>query len=717
MESITSFVKDLNSQQREAVEHVGSPLLILAGPGSGKTRVITYKIAWLIKEFGIRPQSILAMTFTNKAKKEMHNRVKNLTQFSQYDTPFISTFHSFGASLLRQFSQFLHLEKNFQIYDSSDQIALLKEAMPSHSSGQLSLFMKGISRAKDFGLLPSADEEDIKKFIDIEIYKKYEEIKYKTGNVDFGDLLLLPYQLLKKNKEVKTMIKNRWKWFLIDEYQDTNVIQFLLLQELCGNSENICVVGDDDQSIYKFRGAIVDNILLFENRVSRTKVIKLEQNYRSTPQIISFAKKVIDNNTGRYKKQIFSTLPSGSLPTLIESRSEDDEMSYIGDVVTKTLECKKTCALFFRTNAQSRSYEIMLRKNNIPYIIVGAVGFFARAEVKDILSFVRILKNQNDIISFARVINKPARGIGEKSLEKIVALMKSGKTWMEAIQESVDVLSNKACDGARKFLEIFTSLDMDVKNIGEVCKYIFMKSGLYEIYKEEDKNDGTERVRNVNELISYAFEFKNTDDGWNSFLEQIALAEGAPQEGSVEPALCVQLMTMHRSKGLEFDCVIVCGVEQGSIPMCVDTSFLDEEIEEERRLFYVSITRAKERLYLTYTHMRRRFGKIQFSILSSFLQDVGDDYIHKEYIEYNRSRSYEKNSSHYAIHSADPIRKSKKSEWQVGQRVQHSKYGKGYVRSIDETNTDIVVSIEFDNDYEACFIPRFASGLKKIENY
>lgn len=731
----------LNAPQKEAVMHFGTPLLILAGPGSGKTRVITIKISFLINEMNIAPYTILAMTFTNKAAREMKERINGFNTIEQNtgnslgntlgnnrsgqtSSPFISTFHSCGAYLLRRYADEARLKRGFHIYDASDQINLLQEANPKIPKKYIKGLMSGISKAKDYGLTYQSSEEALLGYMDdIEIYKNYELLKARTGNVDFGDLLIMPYKLFKSNERVSDSIRKMWKWFFIDEYQDTNTIQSMWLNELCKNTGNITVVGDDDQSIYRFRGAMIENILSFENNFSQTKVIHLGQNYRSTPEIVNMANEIIAKNTGRYAKQVFSKETAGDKPQIYCFTDESTEALHIISEAKQAKAQREQMAIFYRINALSRGYEMALRKANIPYEVVGAVGFFERAEIRDAVALLKVYKNSSDIISFMRIVNKPARGIGASSLKTVLENMKHGDDWIRAWRNAKHTLSKKALDGFIFFETLLqieqetlmpdthksTSKNTDAttgenQSIGNVIRTLLEKSGLWTYYETEDENNKTERIDNLEELISYAMDFQDNENEWNRFFEQVSLNEGLQSQSQYQdqyqlqdntPLYPVQLITLHRSKGLEFDRVVICGLEEGLIPMFGADGSIHEEIEEERRLFYVGITRAKKHLSITYTQTRRKYGRLEATVPSMFLEDF--------------DRTLAKWIIPKPLNAQDTL-------WGVGNRVEHSVYGKGTVRTTGLNGKLEHVHIEFDNDYEASFIPKFTQELRVIKD-
>ena len=706
-------LSQLNNEQYNSVVHTGSPLLILAGPGSGKTKVITTKIAWLIKEINIEPSKILAMTFTNKAAKEMKQRVHDSiqTHIKYIEQPFISTFHSFGAYILRLFHDAVGLARTFQIYDINDQKTLIKEALPSIDSKIAENSLRKISTVKERGITPQSNDpliDDIK--LDRHHYRAYEEAKQKTGNVDFGDLLLKPYLLFRENKEILKTVHTMWQWYLIDEYQDTNTIQFLLLDLLCSHTANICVVGDDDQSIYKFRGAIVENILTFTSHFTNASLIQLKENYRSTNQIIQLANNVVSHNQERHTKEIYSNLQDGDKPEIIYFSDENQERQYITMLAQSALETNRSLGVFFRLNSLSRGYETTLIQAGIPYEIVGAISFYDREEVKDALALLRILKNNNDFINVQRIINKPKRGIGTESIKKIVEIMKEGKSWLDIVQDEslLSTLTKKSQEGLIKFRDIFISSTDKSSSIGECLTLLLEKSGLKEYHHEQDIQQGTDKMRNLEEIISFASDFKleeikdnnneedtlkkikNNANQWSEFFEQISLVE----QGTRTHNAPIHLMSLHRSKGLEFDMVLICGIEEGILPY--ERSYEIPDYEEERRLFYVGVTRAKIHLVLSACSQRRQYGQVQYRGSSFFLDQIDKSLVY----EHTCQIKDDNDSTYY------------NSVWQVGQQVYHDEYGNGYIKNVKHTSKHEIVEVEFANNYEALFIPKYTPKLR-----
>ncbi len=737
--SLETQLSELNPSQQECVEHLGTPLLILAGPGSGKTRVITMKIAWLISQLKVAPEQILAMTFTNKAAKEMKARVKesldsiyssrgsadgSLDGGGQGDglgggglgdagggggldnspsnarnrrNPFVSTFHSFGAYMLRWFHEEAELPRSFQIYDFSDQVSLLKESVPNLSTKEAEGALRSISFLKDRGETENTNSTLVKdRGLDIAIYQEYEKAKRQTGNVDFGDLLLKPYLLLKKRNDLLQRVKERWSWFLVDEYQDTNTLQFRFLELLCGHTANFCVVGDDDQSIYKFRGAVVENILNFQTHFPRAKFIRLEQNYRSTPQILDFANALVSHNSGRHSKKIYSTKEAGEKPIFYSFRNELVEKQCIAEIAKGVKERDQSLGILFRINSFSRNCETALIHAGLAYEVVGAVSFYEREEVKNALALLRMYKNRHDFVSFKRIINKPSRGIGAKSVEKILLKMKEGSDWEKALEESFSELSSKAQQGAKNFASIFSQQELHEKeDVGKVLECLLEFSGLLRHYRKEDAEQGTERIYNLEEILRYASEFRADEEGWREFFEQITLVEQRPNSGDSK----IQLMTLHRSKGLEFDVVLICGVEEGLIPFEREGERTD--YEEERRLLYVGVTRARRKLVLSHCTQRRRYYQSYSHQPSMFIGQVDEDLI--------------KEMRFRETYQDEEAGERDTEGWDEGVRVEHEEYGPGIIKKTLRTDKHLVVEVEFSNDYEAMFIPLYTPKLRRLD--
>lgn len=652
------FLSVLNQQQKEAVVHEGSPLLILAGAGSGKTRVITTKIAWLISELNFSPSSILAVTFTKKAANEMKERAVALEPRSAYSQ--IRTFHSFGAYFLRMYAADagIGLESNFTVYDDDDMVTLITKAMPSLTKKDASHYAHLISLAKDYCLKPDSLEletiDDDPNFP--EVYEAYEKRLRSTGNVDFGDLIMLPYLILRNNELIRKSIHHRYRVIMVDEYQDSNVAQFKLLQELSGygsDSEQkayVCVVGDDDQSIYKFRGAEVQNILNFKNYFDGTKIVRLETNYRSTSEILDCAASVVKNNEGRLGKELVAARGKGKKPTLVFLPTQDDETEFCYSLIEQAHDAGvpySDWAILYRTNAQSLGFETEFLHRKIPYQVVGSLKFYEREEVKDSIAWLSFVLNPRDEISFRRIVNKPVRGIGNKTQDSIVDAGQ-GRSLIEAIAQVK--LSKKAKEGTDSFAALvqkFSAMlpdvpvsseaqslaeeaiqgekkeDKDEPKLAEFVQAVIEESGLKEFHKEQDEVTGSQKVSNLEELVNSAVLYPCTKQGLTDFLDHInldrTLDAAEEDEGDSDK---VTLITLHNTKGLEFPRVIITGLESGIFPRDGKS---ESELEEERRLFYVGITRAKDELYFTNCGIRRLYGRTNSMMPSPFLGELGEN--------------------------------------------------------------------------------------------
>ena len=689
---MSDYLEKLNPKQYEAVVNQGHPLLILAGAGSGKTRVITSKIAYLVEHCGALPSSILAVTFTNKAAGEMRDRVANFLGYTgdmkSYELPMIRTFHSFGAWILRRNSEYAGLSPNFSIYDDSDMVSLLKSLEKSGSKRDIKLYANLISRAKDFGLSPYDDLTEVTFDPDFPaVYKAYQEKLDSIGNVDFGDLILKAVELLKNNREIRDRLSRKFQVILVDEYQDSNVAQFELLKLLAGDGRSLTVVGDDDQSIYKFRGAEVQNIIGFPEYFSGTKVIKLEQNYRSTAPILNLASAVVDKNKGRLGKKLWTARKGGRKPVLTYFNTAQEEAEYCASLVAKD---KVETAILYRTNAQSRLFENVFTRLNIPYRIVGSLRFYEREEVKDTLAWMAFLVNPKDQVSFQRIINKPARGIGKATVDKILA--SEGEDIATRLKTYVAGSRGKSKEALEEFLEIYSGLSTQLaqpgENLSSLINEILRSSGLYDYYKAEDKEERTYKVDNLIELSNAASEFPAGAEGITQFLENVELDSGATQ---TDENARVTLITMHNTKGLEFDRVIITGLEDQLFPGRGAEE--EGEIEEERRIFYVSITRARNELYMTSCRQRMIWGKSQFCSPSRFLDEIPAGYLDIKGGSHTKGRAG--------------------TGYKIGDYIYRDDYGVGVVvKSWVETGEPVVV-VRFETGQYARFLTNYTK-LEKI---
>lgn len=729
------YLSVLNKEQREAVEHEGSPLLILAGAGSGKTRVITTKIAYMISELGINPASILAVTFTKKAAEEMKERAINLEPCAQKSH--IRTFHSFGAWFLRLCAEDsgIGIQNNFTVYDDDNVCSLISNAIPSLTKKDASHYAKKIALAKDYCLLPG--DLELSRICDEpifpEVYEKYQNRLRRTGNVDFGDLILLPYLILKENDLIRKSFHARYKVILVDEYQDSNVAQFKLLQELSGVNENsgtyVCVVGDDDQSIYKFRGAEIQNILNFKDEFPGTKIIRLETNYRSTSEILNCAGNVVKNNSGRLGKELVSARGKGKKPALVFLPSQDDETEFCYSLIEQAYEHGipySDWAILYRTNAQSLGFETEFLHKKIPYEVVGSLKFYEREEIKDIISWLSFIVNQRDEISFRRIVNKPVRGIGNTTQDKIIEasdgnsilngaeslkLSKKAKEGFDFFKSLVEKFSDElpnvpvtseAALLAGQAINENNIVFADEKKISEFVEKVVKESGLEEFHKDQDEEIGTQKIENLQELVNSAVLYPCTKQGLLDFLDHINLDRTLKTESEEENQKDkVTLITLHNTKGLEFKRVIITGMESGIFPREGKT---ESELEEERRLFYVGITRAKDELYFTSCGVRRLFGRTNFMIPSPFLAELGNEI---------RILGQKPDSFSASRTEKSPLEK----KYCMGACVFHDDYGHGQIiRSSYSDEGEYVVTVSFETGGIKKFFPKYQKNSLLVED-
>ncbi len=757
MDNLQSWIEKLNKEQKEAVLENSHPLLVLAGAGSGKTRVITTKIAYCIQELNINPWNILAVTFTNKAAKEMKMRVTEMLPSIEESSFNIRTFHSFGVWLLRKFYREANLANSFTIYDDSDSLSLLKSLFPNSHKSDLTLISKKISRAKDMGL---TIEDDLSVVSSDPFFKKafteYEKALRTVGNVDFADLISIPNKLLNTNPQVLDFVRRRFKVILVDEYQDSNVAQFNLLYSLVGPDTLICVVGDDDQSIYKFRGAEVKNILAFPQVFKNTKTITLNQNYRSTSAILDVASSVIKNNKARHKKQLFTDNGIGEKPTVYYVSDENEEARTVINLIKRNKNFNNS-AILYRTNAQSQPFESMLNKFSIPYKIIGALKFYDREEIKDSLALMQLFLNTKDIVNFKRMINKPARGIGPTSVEKIVSLVdETSNDIFDAINLACErkLISPKCIKSAKEFVsnmeKAFNIIDSGNLSLG--VKTLLEDVGLIDYYRKQDATNNTFKVDNLNTLINALESYPSDIEGLQQFLEESCLDRtqlGLDKEKSKENEDCVVLITMHNTKGLEFEDVYVVGLEEGLFPSNMSIEE-DPNVEEERRLFYVSATRAKKRLSFFCASSRKIWGRAEFNRTPSrFLDEIEASLIREEgykpikfhedldifsnsALDYRRKQNKINSNSWKSttdtsnlIHQGFAENKKKfkfdknnevqdiESIFKVGDRVLNEEKGRGWVISSSISHDREIISVKYDSGIEAKYISKFAK-LEKL---
>lgn len=740
---LEKYLSLLNPEQREAVEHSGSPLLILAGAGSGKTRVITTKIAYLINQKGIEPYQILAVTFTKKAAKEMQDRA--VAMESRSSGAMIRTFHSFGAWFLRKYYQEAGVDQSFTVYDDDDMVTLLNKAVPSLNKQQASAVAHNIALAKDYCLTP--DDPDLSQISAKsefrEAYKAYETRLRQTGNVDFGDLIMLPALLLENNENIRRQMHYRFKVIMVDEYQDSNVAQFKLLRALvgdvtAGDPTYVCVVGDDDQSIYKFRGAEVQNILSFQEEFESTQLIRLERNYRSTSKILFAADKIVSKNEDRLGKTLIAERGEGKKPVLVFLPNQDEEAKFCASMILQSN--KKGCpfndwAILYRTNAQSLTFESEFLRQKIPYQVVGSLKFYEREEIKDMLAILSLCANPRDEISFRRIINKPSRGIGGVTQDKILsqALSDQGfQNLIETCKTASESMSKKAKEGVLQFTsfmdELFENLEIHSKQseqkektenedskksvkqtLAEFVEIIMNKSGLLELHKAQDEIAGTQKANNMQELVNSAVLYEYSRKGLLEFLDHIELDRTLENESEVNSD-CVTLITLHNTKGLEFPRVVITGLESGIFPRH-DKSGAD--LEEERRLFYVGITRAKDELYITSCHQRRLYGRSEFMEPSPFLFEAGDKPF-RVLGEKPLSYQYQVEGKEEITGGFESEADENKSKWSVGTRIFHDDYGYGQIVRSKIEEGELVISVLFENGGTKRFLPEFQKSSLTI---
>ncbi len=696
----------LNETQKEAVITTDGPILILAGPGSGKTRVITYKIAYLLEQKKANPWEILAITFTNKAAKEMKVRLESLIK-DDVRSMQISTFHSFGLKVIKENYEFFNLNSTFTILDEQDSISVIKKILKEMNLDDKiynpRTIKNKISNAKNELLSPKAysvfARTDIDKTI-VKIYEKYEDKLRKNSSVDFDDLLLLPIEIFKKDKKVLEHYQNRYKYVFIDEYQDTNEAQYKLSKMISEKHNNICVVGDESQSIYSWRGANFKNILNFEKDYNNAKVILLEQNYRSTKRIIEAANSVIKNNKEKKDKHLWTDNDTGSKIKYLRCYDEKDE---IYNIISEIKQYKeegipyKEMVVLYRTNAQSQSIERGFIENTIPYKVVGSYAYFNRKEIKDLVAYLRLINNKDDDVSLLRAINAPKRGIGNKTIEKLEEKANNEDTSIFNVIDSGKEL-------AFKNLILDINEKMKDKSFVDLVELVLDESGLRSEYELDKSLESDAKLENLEEFKSIAKNFEDYNPGatLEEFLIEISLISDVKETKDDDEV--VTLMTTHAVKGLEFDIVFVTGLEEGIFPHA-NSMYEESELEEERRLFYVAITRAKKVLYLTNARSRVRFGKIESNPPSRFIDEINSDDIEKMFEE-------NKSTKEIKINKKDNFN-DEELEIKAGDKVEHNAYGKGIVVSVDRG----VATIAFANPIGIKKILTTYKGLKKIGGF
>ncbi len=767
---------ELNDIQQQACEYVDGPLLILAGAGSGKTRVITHRVAYLMNHEGVNPLNILAITFTNKAAKEMRERVDVIAPDGA-DRVWVSTFHSLCVRILRRYADKIGYGKNFDIYDSDDQKSTVKSILKDFQIDPKrypeKMFLSEISKAKE--KYQSPDEFAKKSVADYaatkvaEIYTEYQGRLRKNNAMDFDDLIYKTVELFEHNPDVLDTYQNRFRYIMVDEYQDTNHIQFLLVKMLARKYRNLCVVGDDDQSIYKFRGANITNILNFEKEYSDAKVIKLEQNYRSCGNILAAANAVIQHNEGRKDKALWTDKEAGEKISFEQCDTEYAE----GDLVAsriKTLVRQgvdyRDIAILYRTNAQSRVLGEKMVYANIPYRVYGGTNFYARKEIKDVLAYLKVINNATDNLYFRRVVNVPKRGIGEASLSKVESFADAyGLSMMDAAARADEIpgMAAKTSGKIKKFAELIQSFrDMlqDGESLDLVYDKILEDTGYESELIAERTEESMTRLENIDELRNKVVEFAETneDAGLSEFLEEIALVSDL--DSMSEDDSQVKLMTLHSAKGLEFPYVFICGMEDRVFPSGMALNSDDPDaLEEERRLCYVGITRAMKKLYLSAARERMMHGNRTCSDVSRFIREIppllfeheadmrniakrreyesigrynrdgsyadnydggtklrstssGREYGQKNpYSSYSRQKTYGQPTSKPSFGKQFVVDSSGKPDYEVGDRVRHIKFGVGTVEGLEKGEKDYEVTVNFDR----CGIRKMYASFAKLK--
>lgn len=749
------LLKNLNEEQKQAVIHEGTPLLILAGAGSGKTRVITTKIAWLISLKGIRPENILAVTFTNKAAREMAARAASLNPAASGAV--IKTFHSFGAKFLRRYASAAGISPNFSIYDDDDSAALLRQAEPGLSAPQVPSVMRKIERAKNYCLeYDSPDLALMEPDPDfVSVYRRYTERLRNSGNVDFGDLIHLPIKILRENPGIRDEIHRRFSVVLVDEYQDSNAAQFELLKELVGPETYLCVVGDDDQSIYSFRGAEVSNILSFTESFPGAEIIRLEKNYRSTPEILRVASEIVSNNGGRLGKTLYTECAPGKKPVLAFLTTQEVEAEFCAQLIKQAFDKRhpyRDWAVLYRTNAQSMSFETEFLKMKIPYTVVGSLKFYEREEVKLSISMLSFILNRRDEVSFFKILKKTVAGVGATTCAKIQAefenlnsredssgaadvsspdyldaagnvipkLKKAGQnlsSFVSAVKECVSVLDEASAETETAKDE--SSAASSGRSLSVFVSMVLEKSGLYSFYRSQAEGSGSSRALNLEMLSNAAALYPFSLQGLLDFLEHIRLDREMAVDKSEEDAGVsdrVTLITLHNTKGLEFKRVVITGLEEGLFPREDKTG---DDLEEERRLMYVGCTRAMKRLYFTCCSARWMYGSFRPSLPSRFLYEIPPDGVKvlgsppPSFAAFYGNAAAEEpgRGSAGTFPGAAPVSELAR-RWKKGVTVFHDDYGYGIITEAffsggKPAEQEYVILVRFESGGEKKFMPEY----------
>ena len=762
-----NLLEELNPKQKEAVMQTEGPCLVIAGAGSGKTKVLTYKISYLMKEKNVKPWNILAITFTNKAANEMKERVQALVGDAINDI-WLGTFHSICVRILRKFIDRIGFDHSFAIFDSSDQKTLIKNCMKELNIDPKLFTEKSIlaeiSNAKNDMLTPEKYEEiangDYRREITSKVYYLYQKKLRENNAIDFDDIINFTINILTENPDILEYYTEKFKYVLVDEYQDTNKSQFMLVSLLASRYGNITVVGDNDQSIYRFRGADITNILNFEKDFPGSKIVKLEQNYRCTGNILKAANEVIKHNENKYDKKLWTENEEGALPFVFCGEDEYEEANFIVQEINKLKREEyykySDFVVLYRMNSQSRAIEDVLRREDIPYKIVGGLKFYERKEIKDIIAYLRLIANPSDNLSLERIINEPKRGVGKTSIENIEKMAAENGIPMYQIIKEADKYIPRIYNNTREFITVIEELrTLDVP-ISELIKQTLNKTGYTKALKDENTVEAESRIENLEEFLTVAMEFEKeaAENSLTEFLESISLSSDT--DNIEDTNNMVTLMTLHSAKGLEYPVVFLVGMEDGIFPghKSMDNP---EDIEEERRLFYVGITRAEHNLYLTLANKRTIFGSTSYNPPSRFIKEIPkelldgyeeafavrekeDDFADSKYswnykkepasnvvsykVNENELSKMTNKQSEFSFRTAESflnnLNKKKNSgtvdlsKYKVGQKVFHKKFGEGIITKLEQEADDIKVDIEFNKFGHKRLMAKFA-GLEIIE--
>ena len=760
---MNDIIDVLNDKQKEAVLSTEGPCLVIAGAGSGKTKVLTHKIAYLMQEKNVKPWSILAITFTNKAANEMKERVENLVGDVAKDM-WIGTFHSICVRILRRYIDRIGFTSSFIIFDSSDQRTLVKQCLKQLNIDDKMLndraVLSEISNAKNEMLEPDAyklrTNNEIRKETIAKVYELYQKRLRENNAIDFDDIINYTIRILSENPDVLEYYSNKFEYVLVDEYQDTNKAQFTLVSILAALHGNITVVGDNDQGIYSFRGADITNILNFEKDFPGTKIIKLEQNYRCTQNILDAANAVIKNNETKYEKKLWTENGKGGMITVFRGNDEYDEANFIVENINKLRREEymtyNDFAILYRMNSQSRSIEDILRRENVPYKIIGGLKFYERKEIKDTIAYLRLIQNPSDNLSLTRIINEPKRGIGKTSLDNVQQIAVQSETSMYDVIKRADEFGlNRVFVNSREFISQIEELRAKKDNIkiSDLIKETLNKTGYTKALEDEDTTEAETRLENIEEFLTVAMEFEEqmAENSLEEFLEGITLSSDIDNADDQEDS--VTLMTLHSAKGLEFPVVFLVGMEEGIFPGYKSIGE-PKELEEERRLCYVGITRAKQNLFISCARQRTIFGSTSCNQVSRFVKEIPkelmdgfdetfEDKPQKTYEDYQYEWKY--GNSHVTSYKSDEVKSAKPamqynfrtaesflnnlnkkpasasvdvSIYRAGQRVYHKKFGEGRINYVEAEGDDAKVDITFDKIGHKRLMAKYA-GLEVLD--